>query len=105
MLTNEEVLYLLTDTHGAEQIKRDNEHTVWLSKDNHDNSNYLALFNLSHESSPISVSLDEPKIGSRVFIRDLWEHKDLVPVVKWIQADIPPYGAALYRLDKIKQNS
>ncbi|MFP4017012.1 MAG: glycoside hydrolase family 27 protein [Halanaerobiales bacterium] len=99
LLTNDEVLYLLTDTHGAEQIKRDNEHAVWLSKDNHDNSRYLALFNLSHESSSISVSLDELKIDSRVSIRDLWEHKDLGPVVKRIQADIPPHGAALYKLE------
>lgn len=50
---------MITDSHGATQVRRDRNHAIWLSNDNHDDSNYLALFNLADETQSISVRLDK----------------------------------------------
>lgn len=100
LLTNDEVLHLVTDSHGARQIKRDDKHTVWLSKDNHEDSYYVALFNLSDETKSLSIALKELQIETKVSIRDLWKHKDLGQTDNLIRADIPAHGAVLYKLKK-----
>ncbi|MEJ6951778.1 glycoside hydrolase family 27 protein [Natronospora cellulosivora (SeqCode)] len=100
-LTNDEVLYLLSDTHGAEQIERDDKHAIWLSKDNHDDSSYLALFNLADEDQTLSISLADLNINREVSISDLWEHKDQGKVSKVIETNIPAHGAVLYKITSV----
>ena len=100
LLTNDEVLHLVTDSNGARQIKRDDKHAVWLSKDNHEDSYYVALFNLSDETKSLSIALKELQIETKVSIRDLWKHKDLGQTDNLIRADIPAHGAVLYKLKK-----
>lgn len=97
ILTNDEVLHLIKNSHGAIQIERDDKHAIWLSKDNDDNSFYLALFNLSEESQTLKVSLKEIGIDSKVSVRDLWKHEDLTSVEYEIVVDIPSHGALLYK--------
>jgi hypothetical protein len=98
LLTNSEVLHLIKNSHGAVQIERDADHAVWLSKDNDDNSFYLAIFNLSEASQTLKVSLKEIGIDSKVSVRDLWKHENLTSVEDKIVADISSHGAALYKL-------
>jgi hypothetical protein len=98
LLTNDEVLHLITSSHGAVQIERDNNHAVWLSKDNTDGSSYVALFNLSDEAKTLSISLEELEIKAEVSVRDLWKHEDLGIAHNVLCADIPAHGAILYRI-------
>lgn len=98
ILTNPEVLHLIKESHGATQIARDNQHAVWYSKDNKDNSSYVALFNLSEETINLSLSLDELSLNSRGIIRDLWLHEDLGDMSDTITATIPAHGVVLYKL-------
>jgi hypothetical protein len=98
LLTNDEVLHLVTDAHDAVQIKRDSKHAVWISKDNHDDSSYVALFNLSDNAQTVSVSLEDLEIQTKVSVRDLWNHVNLSPVDTVLQACIPAHGAVLYKL-------
>lgn len=102
LLTNDEVLHLISNSNGAIQIERDDNHSVWLSKDNEDNSFYLAVFNLSAESQILTVSLKEIGINSKVYVRDLWKHENLSSVEDLIAADIPSHGAVLYKLLNIE---
>ncbi len=101
LLTNDEVLHLVINSNGAIQIERDNNHAIWLSKDNNDNSSYLAMFNLSNESQNLSISLKELEINSKVSVSDLWNHKDLNSADTVILANIPAHGAILYKLSNI----
>jgi alpha-galactosidase len=100
LLANDEVLHLITDSHGAVQVERDDKHAIWLSKDNHDCSSYIALFNLSEEAQSLSVSLEELDLDTEVAVRDLWNHKNLGNVDTLVHAYIPAHGAALYKLRK-----
>jgi alpha-galactosidase len=100
LLGNDEVLHLVTDSHGAMQIERDDKHAIWLSKDNHDSSSYIALFNLSEETQTLSISLEELVISSEVSVRDLWKHEDLGQVNKLLSAAVPAHGALLYKLTR-----
>ena len=102
LLTNDEVLHLVSNSHGAVQIKRDHKHAIWLSKDNNDSSYYLALFNLADEVQSISITLDELKFGSPVFMRDLWRHTNIGQAKDLIEAAVPAHGARLY---KVQHNS
>jgi len=98
LLTNDEVLRLVTGAHGAMQIERDSEHAVWLSKDNDDGSSYVALFNLSDEEKTLSIELEVLGINTKVSVRDLWKHKDIGQADKLISAKVPAHGAVLYKL-------
>ncbi|AGF57859.1 hypothetical protein B0P06_003833 [Clostridium saccharoperbutylacetonicum] len=98
LLTNDEVLYLIANSHGAIQIERDDTHAIWFSKDNNDDSCYIALFNLSEISKTITVSLKDIGINSHAFIRDLWKHENLDSVENIVTANVPSHGAALYKL-------
>lgn len=98
LLTNDEVLHLVTNSHGATQIKRDHNHAVWLSKDNQEGSYYLAVFNLSDELRNIQVTLAELEIKEPVSMRDLWQHKNLGTINKSIEVNIPAHGAVLLKL-------
>lgn len=98
LLTNDEILHLITDSHRARQIERDDQHAIWFSKDNNEDSYYLALFNLSEESQTLSITLDELQIDQKVSIRDLWNHRNLGKTDNLIETKIPPHGAVLYKL-------
>lgn len=101
VLTNDEVLHLVTNSYGAVQIERDNNHAIWISKDNNDNSSYLAMFNLSDEIQTLSISLEEIEINSKVSVRDLWNHQNLTPIDKMLSTSVPVHGAVLYKLNNI----
>lgn len=98
LLTNDEVLSLISNSHGAIQIERSDEHAIWFSKDNNDEIYYLAAFNLCEETQTIEVSLNDLGINSKVSIRDLWTHENLAPTEDIIIANVPSHGAALYKL-------
>ncbi len=98
LLTNDEVLHLLTGSHGARQIERDKNHAVWLSMDNVDGSVYIAMFNLADHPQNLSISLEELGLKNEVSVRDLWARRELGRISKRIGVDIPAHGAVLYKL-------
>lgn len=98
LLTNGEVLSLLKQSYGAEQISRSADHAVWSSY-GRDGERYAALFNLSENPQKIRVSLQELGIAHAVRIRDLWKRADLGIAEGEISAVIPRHGAVLYRLE------
>ena len=101
LLTNDEVLHLVTGAHGASQVERDHKHAVWFSNDNQDHSSYVALFNLSEESQTLSISLEALDINSEVSLRDLWKHQEMGTTNNFISAEVPAHGAVLYKLSNI----
>ncbi|WP_026885059.1 glycoside hydrolase family 27 protein [Clostridium beijerinckii] len=100
LLTNDEVLHLIANSHGAIQIERDNKHAIWFSRDVNYDSCYLALFNLSEESQILDISLKDIGISTEVSPRDLWKHENLPLVQNVLISNIPPHGASLYKLNK-----
>ena len=101
LLTNPEVLRLETDSSGAEQLARDERRAVWASRDSGGGVN-LALFNLSDETARVGVPLAEAGLRGRQAMRDLWARADLTSAEDSVSAELPPHGAALYRLSPLR---
>ena len=83
LLTNREVLHLLSPDCKARQVVLDDDHSVWISKDQKTGAFYLALFNLKDEACNVSVRLSkaletlnlpvpEDLDTSKVLLSDLW---------------------------------
>lgn len=97
LLTNREVLFMLTNCHGARQVCRDRERAIWSCIGNNENKAYVALFNLSDAEAEISVALEDLGTAVPVTAEDLWERKDLVTFQNTISANVPPHGVVLYK--------
>ena len=76
LLTNPEVLSLLSDSYGAHELSRGNGSIFWTSY-GQDGSTYLALFNTGTRPLLMECSLDALNLIGPVQVRDLWEHSDL----------------------------
>ncbi|MDR2505491.1 MAG: glycoside hydrolase family 27 protein [Oscillospiraceae bacterium] len=96
LLTHEEVLRLIGHSSGARQLERSESHAIWQSRDD-DGSTYIALFNLG--DAPIEVGISSKEYGlDKAFIRNVWERRELGPVLERVAAALAPHGAALYRI-------
>lgn len=126
LLTNDEILHLITHAYGAAQIRRNSLEAVWCSFDSVSEAKYLAFFNLSEEERTIEVTIEELlrtiennecKNGissqadiSKVFlslqvnpqktysVRDLWAKKDCGSISGELECTLPAHGACVYRL-------
>jgi hypothetical protein len=98
LLTNEEVLFLLKGSYGAEQLERDGFHAVWVSNEKESGAKFVALFNLSDKKAEISIELENIGLPQKVSVRDLWEKKNIGIAEKKVSAEIGPHGAVLYKL-------
>lgn len=96
LVQNREVLRLLSHSHGAEQVLRDQEKIVWKSEDDAGGS-YIALFNITEQELSVSVSLEELGLLGGT-LRDLWQQKNLGTMDRAVTALIPGHGAKLYLL-------
>ena len=99
LLTNREVLALLSDSCRGEQIVRDSSHSVWRSVNEKDGSRYAALFNFRDETAGVGVSLEELGVKeSGCRLRELWTGEENMTVEGRIEAQIAAHGAKLYRI-------
>ena len=105
LITNKNVLHLLTGSHNARQIMRSDKQAVWYSEDLHEDVQYLAIFNLEEEGDielqPEWLNLESLEA---VEFTELWSNEILefnslsdstTPTVT-----VPTHGAKLYRIRK-----
>lgn len=93
LLTNPEVLRLLSVSEKARESYRDENTIVWQAGDSEGEAEYLAVFNISEKVNSVPVSKFAETKGTQV--KDLWENK-LVDVSK--KCDIPAHGCVLYKI-------
>jgi hypothetical protein len=97
LLTNDEVLTVQKHGETPKQITFNDNEAIW--KNNAaDGAVNLALFNLSDEKRTVSCPLSEMSF-EKASLRDLWNKKGLGIVTNKVSAEIPPHGAALFRLN------
>lgn len=102
LLTNKEVLRLLSKSKGAKQIERDEKHAIWYTEDIDDESVYLALFNLEEDSKTITVSaelLDMDTFVGKTFC-ELWTKEKIICKDSAFSAEVERHGAKLYKICK-----
>jgi hypothetical protein len=97
LLTNGEVLDVLKKGSGPRQLRRDDNEALWMSEAPGGKLN-LAFFNLSEETRELSCGL--ARFGmERAELRDLWNGESRA-VSGHIAVELPPHGAALFRISK-----
>ena len=91
LLTNEDVLHLLENSHAAKEIYADEEVIIWTSEDNNGKDKYAAVFNISEKDACVNVS---KLVGISVCGTELWTHAE-ADTSK--DMDIASHGAVLIR--------
>lgn len=103
LLTNREVLSLLSDAWKGEQIVRDLDHAVWVSKNRETGQTYAALFNLSEEKKEIGISIDSilPDGGRKpegTMLSEIWSGEEKTVRSGCIVWEVPAHGVKLFRV-------
>lgn len=96
LLTNKDVLSLMTETKDAVEYYRDNKQIIWKSTQLDGNATNLAIFNISGEDNNFRLNpyIKEAK-GAAV---DLWNGEKIYPNDTIV---IPSHGVLLLRTDSI----
>jgi hypothetical protein len=105
LITNSRVLRLVTDSHGARQVMRDDEQAVWVSGDNDGKGIYVAVFNLSGTERRIAVCADEAELADMDSFRgmkleELWSGETILNNADNLEATVPAHGARLFRIER-----
>ena len=102
LLTNGEVLRMLTHGSGARQVMRTGQYQqyiVWKSYDQ-DGGVYVALFNGHSVDKDLAVSLRALELEGEWHVRDLWEHRDMGTESESIHSVVPSHGVYLVKLTR-----
>ena len=105
LITNSRVLRLVTDSHGARQVMRDDGQAVWVSEDNDGKAIYVAVFNLSDTERRIAVCADEMELADMDSFRgmkleELWSGETILNNADNLEATVPAHGARLFRIKR-----
>lgn len=102
LLTNKDILKLISGSKGGKQLERDKKHVIWRSEDTKEAAVYLAVFNLEAESSKITVSEELVELVSftGMTFRELWNNETFICEDSRITVEIPRHGAKLYKIIK-----
>lgn len=99
LLTNPDVLALLSDDCKATQLVRNEQTCIWHSCHRKNGFNYLAVFNLSEKGREIAVSpcLLNQEDFNMVCLKELWTGETFTCSTKNLNIRVPGHGARLYR--------
>lgn len=99
LLTNPDVLALLSDDCKAIQLARDGKHCIWHSSNQKSGSHYLAVFNLLEEEIEVDISagLLEKEDWNGICFTELWTGESFSNTSKDLVLKVPGHGARIYR--------
>lgn len=100
LLNNKEVLSVLKNSDHNKELFRIKDAVAWVADDPQTGNKYLALFNLSDQTSPmkITVQLQQLGLSDTCKVRNLWSKTDLGQFSDKFSANINPHGAGLYKI-------
>ena len=99
LLNNRNLLSMLTPDCKPKQIYLDDEKAVWMASNDKLNKKYVALFNLSDDTSIISVSLGDLNISNEeVTLTDIWANKTSISANDDISAELAPHASVIYEI-------
>ncbi len=95
LLTNRDVLALLTKTSGAHQLYRTEEEIAWQTFGDDGKSMYLAFFNISEEEHEIEIDLTGTDADEFETCKELWSGDRYDPAAP-LAMTLAPHGAKLF---------
>ncbi len=105
LLTNEEYIKMHKTSFGAHQHYRNEKNgrgsIIWIS--NGKGCKYAALFNTKDADDTVKLDLSQILMPDENYtIYDIWNKKTLGSFKNTFKAQIPPHGAGLYKITKMK---
>ncbi len=98
LLTNPEVIAVNQASSANRPLQVQDGMRAWTARAPN-GATYLALFNPGDKPSRPGVDLRWLKLRGPVRVRDLWARRETGTATTRVEADVPPHGAALLRLD------
>ena len=96
LLTNREVLAMLTPKCRARQVCLDDKKAVWKACNPETGKRYAALFNLSDETADISVETADAGLAEGDGMTELWTGESRRVEGGCLTVKLPPHGCAVY---------
>jgi hypothetical protein len=96
LFTNRDLLDCMGENSRGTQIMRTEKQAVWKNEDAVSGRLCVALFNLSDEDAPLSVTLEELKEEKMLY--ELWTKEESRTVSGRIEASVPAHGVRVYRV-------
>ena len=96
LLTNKGVLEILSTTHCAHQVYRNENEIVWLAPARTNSTCYVAVFNISDEDREISIAPEKMDLDYTKAV-ELWSHEEIA-VKDIITSKVGSHGAKIYRM-------
>lgn len=101
LLRNKEVIDVNQNSKNNRQLSRDENFVVWLADTPEGTGKYLAVFNISENSSlKPQINLSDIGFNTQSTVRDLWEQKDIGPFSEIFSPQVEAHGAALFLIEK-----
>ena len=99
LLTNEEVLKMLTPDCRPRQICLDDKKAIWTGINKNTNEAYVALFNLSDEEAEVFVKTEDLHINNNISeLLNLWEGSTRKAEAAAISEKLPAHGCVVYKV-------
>ena len=98
LLTNREVLAMLTPDCKAIQICLDKQKAVWKACNDKEGTGYVALFNLADEDAEVSVELEDADLQAGVILKELWTVAEMETVGDVLTVKLPAHGCVVYKV-------
>lgn len=96
LLTNREVLAMLTPKCRPRQICLDRKKAVWKAYNPETGKKYVALFNLSDAADTVSVEASAAGLCVGDELTELWTGESIRITKEYLQVEIPSHGCAVY---------
>lgn len=99
LLKNSEVIDINQDPAGKQSIRVINkpDYQIWV-KEMEDGSKAVGIFNMSNETSNITLNFADIKLSGSKTVRDVWRQKDLGKFENTFQTTIASHGVALIKV-------
>ncbi|MFG3296880.1 glycoside hydrolase family 27 protein [Streptomyces sp. NPDC048179] len=98
LLSNDEALDVLWHSTGNREVLRERDLVLWTAGDTDGHARYAAVFSLADEARRFEVPLGSVGALPGDRVRELWTHTDTAHDGRRLVVELPPHGAALYRL-------
>ncbi|MGN0298043.1 MAG: glycoside hydrolase family 27 protein [Lachnospiraceae bacterium] len=99
LLTNKNLLALLTPHCCPLQICRDDQKAIWAAQNQDTHENYLAVFNLSDEEMTMELALDEWDTNSVHTFTDLWSSQIINSTDNTLNIYLVPHASVIYKIN------
>lgn len=96
LLTNQEVLDMLTPECKPGQLALDEEKAIWSACNENSGAVYVALFNLKDEAAEVTADLAKSNVSARAVWKELWTGEKRSVRGSVLAVPLPEHGCAVF---------